>query len=66
MCQQFLYQVKHKDFHYQDPYVVMHVIYYGRKLLFDKHFSNSQVEDYKSSATLEATHVCFRYVSFYF
>ena len=27
-CQTFLYRVKSKDFHNQDPYVVMHVIYY--------------------------------------
>ena len=37
-CQRFPYQVNLEDYHDQDAYVVMHVIYYGRKPLFDKHF----------------------------
>ena len=37
-CQRFPYQVNLEDYHDQDPYVMMHVIYYGRKPLFDKHF----------------------------
>ena len=64
-CRQFPYQVKSKDFHNQDPYVVMHFVYYGQKPLFDKHFPNSQPKDYKSSATWEATRVCFLYLSFF-
>ena len=35
-CQKFPYRVKPKDFHNQDPYVVMNDIYYGQNLLFDK------------------------------
>ena len=65
-CRKFPYQVKPNEFHNQDPYIVMYVIYYGRKPLFDKYFPNSQAEDYKSSATWEAIHVCFLYLSFYF
>ena len=38
-CHTFLYRVKHKDFHNQDPCVVMRDIYYGRNLLFDKALS---------------------------
>ena len=37
MCQKFPYQVQIEDYHNQDLYVVIHVIYYGRKILFDKH-----------------------------
>ena len=37
--QTFPYQVKPKDFHNQDPYVVMYDIYYGRNPLFDKTLS---------------------------
>ena len=39
MCRKFPYQVKLEDYHDQDPYVVMHVIYYGWKPIFDKQFS---------------------------
>ena len=28
-CQKFPYRVKLEDYHEQDPYVVMHVMYYG-------------------------------------
>ena len=38
-CQRFPYQANLENYHDKDPYVVMYVIYYGRKSLFDKHFS---------------------------
>ena len=39
----------------QDPYVMLYDIYYGRQPLFDERFSKSQADDFKSSASWEAT-----------
>ena len=61
-CQMLSYHVKLENTHNQDPYMAMYVIYYGQNSFFDKHFSNSQAEDYKSSTSF----ILFLLVFFYF
>ena len=56
-CKILPYHAKLEGIHNQDPYVVLYDTYYGRTPLFDECFSNSQADDYKSSASWEATQV---------
>ena len=54
-CQNFSNQAKLEDIKKQDPFVVLYDTYYGRKPLFDERLSKSQADDFKSSASWEAT-----------
>ena len=54
-CQNFSNHAKLEGIKNQDPFVVLYDTYYGRQPLFDERFSKSQADDFKSSASWEAT-----------